>query len=355
MSKFFSLLFYILSFLVAIYFMNLFDKFHKKNHKIISSFFLIVVFLILTILSGTRYNVGVDYSNYINMFKYKTYGYLDFGSRLLYKVSTYITNEPQFIIILFAALTNFAVLMAIYRVKDKCKPSLVLASYLFIFFPFSFNIIRQSLAMAICFLAFTYLKESSKKAYLIVVFAGLIHYSAFLILLFFVVYTKSNEKNIYKNILILSIIFIFGAFFYLIFIGNSGTSIKYGSYWQKISFSALEYNTLISYVPFWILILLFKKTVSNNEENIYKILTTMYLVGCLFEFIFSSSAISRIGLYFSFFIIYLFPLLLEKIEDNKSRNVIKGAYLIFLCAYFIVVYYYHGRAIIFPYNSTLLY
>lgn len=353
MSNFLSLLFYIFSFLISIFCMNLFYIFYKKNHKVISSFFILAVFSILTIISGTRYNVGADYGAYIRMFQYKTYGYLEFGSRLLYKISTYITEDPQFIIILFSALTNFAILMAIYRLKDRCKPSLVLASYLFIFFPFSFNIIRQSLAMAICFLAFTYLKQNTKKAYLLVILAGLIHSSAFLMLLFFIVYAHSKEEKIYRNIIILFFVFILVAFFYLIFSSDLGISVKYGGYLKSFSFSTLEYITLISYVPFWILIFLFKKTIRDENDKSYSILATMYLVGCLFEFLFSSTAISRFGLYFSFFIILLFPLLLEKIKDHKSRNVIKCVYLIFLCLYFAIVYYYHGRAIIFPYDSTL--
>lgn len=343
-----SLLFYLISFLIIIIVTKIFDINIKKNNKLFSIILFILILFMLTFISGFRYYVGTDYHAYIQM--YNSYSYLEFGSVILFKIANLLSPNPQTIIFIYSLVTNLVILFSMYRFRNKCDISLSMATYLFMFFPFTFNIIRQSLAFSICLLAITYLLDKNYKRYIILVLvASLFHSSALIILPFIIVPLNSkNNKNIIKYI-IFTILLIISILLCYKFFSNISIFRKYLGYYATVSFSNLQFIGLISYVPFIILILFFYKSI--KKDYYLSSLSGLFISGILLEFLFSSSEVSRSGLYLLVSNMLLMPSLFYNVKNRFSKAVLNFLYITFMAVYFILVFYLYGRAEIFPYNN----
>ncbi len=349
MSNSASLIFYIILFTSLVGLMGLYDYNYNKKHKKICNIIFLIVFIVLTFVSGFRYYVGTDYSSYIKI--YNSYNYLEFGNRILFQFANKISSEPQTIIFIYSFLTNLFVMLAIKKLGKKNGTMLIFASYLFIYLPFSYNIIRQGLSMALALYALSFLQDNQKKHAILLLFLSfLIHNSSIILFPYFLVaiFSEKNEKMT-KKILIVTF-----AILIVIFLGSSILSKfsffnNYKGYFLKIAFNKVDYNFMLSYFPFFVLLFLFKQSII--ESSLLKNYCSIFLTGFLFEFLLSSSDLSRIALYFSLIQTVLFPILLNKIRDKYSRKIIKIIYYICLILYFIYVFYIYGRAEIFPYNN----
>lgn len=350
MSNVASLFFYIILFTSLVGLMGLYDYNYNKKHKKICNIIFLIAFIVLTFVSGFRYYVGTDYANYIKY--YHSYSFLEIGDRVLFQIANMISAEPQTIIFIYSFLTNLLVMLAIKKLGKKNGTMLIFASYLFIYLPFSYNIIRQGLSMALALYALAFLQNNQKKQTILLLFLSfLIHNSTIILFPYFLVamFSKKTEKISKKLILVTFATLI------ILFLGSpilSRFSIfnNYKGYFLKISFSNIDYNFILAYFPFLVLLFLFKKSIS--ESTLLKNYCSIFFTGFLFEFLLSSSDISRIALYFSLIQIVLFPLLLNKIKDKFSRKIVKIIYYCCLILYFIYVFYIYGRAEIFPYNNT---
>ena len=346
-----SLVFYLVSFSLIVILSLIYDYIKKSNLNKMQNIILIIIFIMLTFISGYRYNVGTDFKSYIQM--YHDYSYLELCSKYLFKIANNISNDPQTIILLYSLITNIFTILLLKKISQKENISLIIASYLFIFFPISFNAIRQSLSISIILYSLILLKENIKNKipYFLLIAACLFHTSALIIFPYLIIILKSKDKKLVKNSIIFTLSLVIALLIYFYFLKDIGIIRKIG-YLGRFSLNKIDINLLISYVPFLIIILLFNKSISKSRE--LAMYSCMFISGVILEVLFSSTQVSRIGLYFSIFLIILVPELLEKIKDKNSRKIIKTLYYIFLVSYFSFVFYYYGRAEIFPYNNIFL-
>ena len=350
MSNINSLYFYVIIFSLLTLLMMLFDYNYKKKNIKFSYFILIIVFCLLTFISGFRYKVGTDYSNYIGF--YGGFGFLEIGSQFLFKIANFISSNPQTIIFIYSFLTNLFLILAIVNLRKKNETFLIFATYLFMYLPFSYNIIRQGLSMAICLYAFSLLQENKRyKVLFLLLIAFSIHYSSIVLFPYFLTAMFSkNKKNNYKRILLLTLFVLVLMLFASTILIRFKFFYNYRGYFLSVLINKIDFNFLLAYLPFIIVLMLFKKSIKNSI--ILQNYSSIFISGFLFEFLLSSSNISRIALYFSIIQIILFPNLLNQIKDKFSRKIIKIIYYIFLILYFIYVFYVYGRTEIFPYNNV---
>ena len=345
-----SLVFYLVSFSLIVILSLVYDYIKNSNLNKMQNLVLIIILILLTFISGFRYNVGTDYNSYIQM--YHDFNYLELGSKFLYKIANNISNDPQTIIVLYSLITNIFTILLLKKISQKENISLIIASYLFIFFPISLNAIRQSLSISIILYSLILLKKNIKNKipYFLLIAACLFHTSALIIFPYLIIIYKSKDKKLVKNSIIFTVSLVIALLIYFYFLKDIGIIRKIG-YLGSFSLNKIDINLLISYIPF-LIILLFNKSISKSRE--LAMYSCMFISGVILEVLFSSTQVSRIGLYFSIFLIILVPELLEKIKDENSKKIIKVLYYIFLVSYFTFVFYYYGRAEIFPYNNVFL-
>lgn len=186
-----------LSIIILAFIINIFISKTLQNRRIKKYWFLSFYIVLGAIIGLRSLNDGVDtsfyYSTYnlFNNFGLKTVSYMshmEFGYLLLNKISQFIGLEYHGFQFVFSVI-----MMLLYGnfIYDNTK-DIYLATLVFLgagYFAFSFNIIRQMMAIAVCANSWKYIKEKKYIVVIILIFiAASIHKTALLFVIPFLLY-----------------------------------------------------------------------------------------------------------------------------------------------------------------------
>lgn len=353
-----SLIFYIIVFMI-VFLLNIIGKKFYKNNKAISYIFIIASFTILLFLYGVRYQVGTDYKSYIEYYEIIKYTkwvnlfYLNWekGFLIILKLYSLFIKEPRLIFFLFGFLTLFP----IYKInKDydfKYLPMSIII-FCFIFLAFSFNGMRQAVAMSFVLWSFNCVFNKKNKAGIIILVISIfLHKSSIIIIPFFILLLLNKEKPKefqFKSFLLTILISVLILFFLKDLLASRGI-ISYSSYLNRINTNNISYKALLLHMPTILIVLIFHK--KNNLEIMY---SSFVFNGIIFEIIGTAAQyLSRIALYFTCFEIILLPVILDNLQIKYNRVVLNILYVIYIIIYFYFQFYISGRHEIFPYQTWL--
>lgn len=329
---------------------------HPINSNLKRKTFLRISFLLLALVAGVRNNtVGIDTFQYYKNFKViSNLSFLEFGSMryeygfsLVCKLLSYISSNPQILILVTSIFTNFCVMRFLYLNSKNVAFSVY--TYILLNYYFSYmNIMRQAIAIAIILLFFEYLKKDEKAKFIIgVILASLFHFSA-IVCLSFLFLEKIKYKKSYKYIIVpvFLILFIFGRDLFLVIAQNSERfSIYIGSEFDVSNYFGALINFVVS-----ILILFFgiyinrfdKESIEKNENNkewmLYFKLMICYAAFTLLEM--RVSIFNRITPYFSVYTLIWIPNNLLKIKKAKDRFFTSFLIFVFLLLYCLIIMIY---------------
>lgn len=295
-----------------------------KFNKSVKKFFVVNVFIIITLIAGLRFNVGRDYINYQDMFVYQT---LSPFPEFIYWLINYVINQLslQFYVVtlLMASIITYYIYKGL-RIRNVNANYILLSILLFIssIWLSSFNITRQCVAVAIFFYASYFIKEKKLFKYLIyILIASGFHISALILLPLYWLFSKPIGIERYLVYLTLA---------YGIVISNIGPKllnliVVYFPMYKRYVSSQQIFNkntnifsivVLIQVVCSIVILYLYKKNVEDNyikEAN-------FYLIGNIFNILAMSSYLyNRIGIYFVVFQIFFLPYIVSKIKDTRER------------------------------------
>ena len=214
---------YLLVFVLIIALSAIMKGFVKKNNKTACLVLIVLIFIVLTLFGGLRsINLGYDAKMYIvntyrildndsslvSIFSY--YG-LEKGYILLMYLAHQITPEPWLGLLFLNALANIGPLYFIFKNRKKYSVLVAIPAFYCTLYLFSFNTMRQCVAMSAFFIALVMLQEKKyAKAFLLGVFGFFFHRSiAFsaILLAYIWIYKKDKisvkTKTLYSFILML--------------------------------------------------------------------------------------------------------------------------------------------------------
>jgi transmembrane protein EpsG len=335
----------------------------KRNFKIAIA----IGLFIPVVLSALRYDVGTDYQSYIRIYdllsgiSFKEYladnfG-IEIGSYLIIKFAN-LFNQP--INVMFGISSFLTIIFFYFGLKNYEIKNQALSYFLFltILFPQSFNAVRQYIAIAIVFYAFSFIyKNKLLKFIALILIASAFHLSAILLLpIYFIKYlAKSTKPASYLNllkILALFLIIIISMPLIINYISNLELFSRYSDYKEVIN-KGNNYLFYLKGLVYLVLLLFYKQINSSNPKYLF-----LYIFATL-DFAFASIGfiapmISRIGLYFSLFPLVLLSILPSLFKDRLGVFVSYIAIILYGLLYFIVIYYSKGYSDIFPYDWRLL-
>lgn len=333
----------------------------NKNKRL----FINLVFILIIIILGFRNkSVGVDTEHYSIIFDQvskvpfreliKSYYFLsiEIGYVLLMKLTSYIGNYYFFQTLI--AILSCALYANFIRLNmDNLFFGVILFIGLDIYLQL-FNITRQMLAVALIVNVWTYLNKSQlNKAIILYVCAVLMHITASLFIILFILYLLKYNTIVLKMIPILGTIILLSYESVLNYISNFIT--HYANYYaNQKNLLEIRYAFII-----WILILIFsvlmiissliyininsasttslgKSTIINNIYNQYISATfsLFYVIanynGLYFNYF------ERLGYYFSPFVIILFEQFGCNIKNNIVRRIYYIGVVISVSIYFII-------------------
>jgi hypothetical protein len=304
-----------------------------------------IPFIIIVIISTFRsINVGTDNENYFQWFESLQID-LGLSNLILFNI---FENEPLFVLInyyifyygfkyTFAKLFYACILWTtIFHLRKYLKSIfsyfvffLIISGFLF----FTFNAIRQSLAVGFVFLSSIYLINRQHLRFLIVIIiASLFHYSALIFLFaFFINKLPKLSSFFWFFIFVFSLIIPTGYLIDLI----ARVTFFLPNYSFNDDFSNQRYTLGILYqslLPF--IILIFYKKYFNTKSEIFYVNT--FFFGCILFNIFAGNMyITRITLYFTFFSPFILAIIFSKFLYPK--NLILALTIFFYCLFLFYI------------------
>ena len=178
----------------------MFKRYHKEN----SVAFCVIIFFILTIISGCRAStVGTDTHAYLNLFLINNDLLSGFANQeilfeFLCKFIGLFTTNAQWLLIVCSAITNFGVLYFAYFNSKNVTLSIFLYISLYFYF-FSMNGVRQFVAIGIVLIASEFAKRRKIIPFIVLILLAIGFHSTaiFALILWFVFDKKLSKKMIF--------------------------------------------------------------------------------------------------------------------------------------------------------------
>lgn len=364
MSNFGSLIFYLCVFLLSAALMYYGQK---RNNKIITGLSLAIP----VIIASLRYNVGTDYVNYVTIYNNvsglslgqfltdSTLG-IEIGFYTLIKLSELISNNSLFLFAISSFLTILFFHLGVVRYRLK-HPALVYLLFLLIIFPLTLNVVRQGIAISICFYALAFIIEGKPKKYFFwIIMASLFHTtSLFLLPIYFLrKIIKNQKKNLYLLFFLKMAAVSIGVYLLLPYMFELLATIPSFEKYEKYQTLVAEGNNYTLYLQFIVLLIIIALSrwtiLKDNVMNIYFYFLFFAILELVFTTLgFSSAFIKRIALYFSFFSLILLTNTIDIFSDKLGRFIMYFFIIIYGILYFYLAYYQLGQADIIPYRLVV--
>jgi len=344
----------------------LFSTYNNPNYFIRKAGVILSI-LIPSVVSGLRYEVGVDYRNYYMAFrkiekldwKYindKLYTGLNaepvFNAWI--KLLTYFFNTKVIFGIL-TFITLFVLVKAMITQYGEYRLALCFFVYMCIYYGESLNNVRQFLAISLVFASYTYIFQNKPVKFLFLTgIAALFHTSALLIipLWFFWDHKKScalSVSRVLKYFIVIVVVELTWEPILALLIGKLSFLERFKMY--LIAENSAN-GTFYIKLGLLVLFLLGIRYMDEKNERI-NLLTYAFVIDVLISIIgFSVSPIKRIGLYYgvpSCTIIGTLPQLIN-LSNIQSRKIAVAFVVLFGIIYFILYYYTLGNAGVMPYK-----
>lgn len=288
---------------------------------------------------------------------------IDRGYRLLNFLVSRFTDDIGWLLGTICLIIIVFVYLALAEYRKYCSPEIsitfgMLVFYL-LFYNETYNLLRQSLALAIVLYATRFIWERKWKQFVIAIFAAMaFHVTAMIGFILYPLYVYIVVKRKRKIVYILSICAA-GGFFVLPYIINwilrlGILSAKYMRYILSGGIGEISVNQLIIRIPFIIIMFLMVKR-GNTEEvkNKYAFLAVMLVLDLFFAELRSTNpTLYRISLYFSWLKVFAYAEIVEKnnirIKGQKFNCVQIGValFLVLLWIYQIAI---QGNGETYPY------
>lgn len=313
-----------------------YDFFNEKN----SLFFKLlqfIPFLFLSLVVGFQDKVGVDYSEYVEIYKNSlNINYLkspiEPGLLFIFKLLNYFQFNSRVMLVFISLLTYLFIYLFIRDIKMNNKWILILLFFAFggIYFQ-SFNLISQMLAVSMFLFSTKYIRERKLFKYVLMIFLGaLIHKSILLLLPFYLIDKFKLNKGFYLVIIFFAITtnYIINIIFFIL---NNFFVFGYNVY---LNHSANVYNkmdfTLGHVFTLTILILSVFLIDTNLISRTRKIYLNLGYIYILINFsTMNFMTFNRMRLYFRFFYLFIIIEIYLSLKDRIDKKI-AGSYIIFI-------------------------
>lgn len=338
------MIFVVNQFLLVVEVLLLSLKRKDSNRKI----FLVVSFFQLFVLLAFRsFQVGVDTPNYLMYFNIVDYGghvtAIEPLNLFIMKIASFFRNGEVVYLSIYAFLT----LICYYRYIVKNSADVYMSVFIFsglMFYYFSFNAMRQGLAIAICLVAISKLLDGKQLAFLVLVLmAAGIHFSALIVLPVWIIKKFDFKFSVKITFFVIGAnvcSMLFGArivnFFVRFFPQYSGyINSTFGE----------EGNILNPLMYIVILTIIVYIWVHNKKEENDSFWLYMLCIGVVLYFLsMQVGIVNRIVYYYTTSVIVLLPNVLQRIAKVKNRvPLVAGLYgTVFIYSFLLIQRSAHG-------------
>lgn len=354
--------FYFTFIIISLFFFKLACKAYDTN-KIVFSICYAFAILIPAILGGYRdLSVGIDVLVYgESMFDYakscssiseliddastREYGYF-----LLNYVCAKFSPDLHFFFFISELIKYGLISIVALHFRGRLNSTIFVFSYIVLFYFSGLCLMRQGLAMSICFFALIFLEKNKIVYLLLILVAWMFHSSAFIMVMFiFLDFLKKRSLSLYLNVAILLVLYVFSTAL-LVLLGGSGL-VK-----ENIADRYIDTGVATSkaeiLIAICVLMYTFLKRKYLQKSSKYVLQTTT--IYCLF-FLFMSTQFEVAARVASYQMIVLLLYVPFSFNELLKKDRVR-CYVIWSALFFIHFYVscQHGLSGTIPYTSKIL-
>ncbi|MFU1898416.1 EpsG family protein [Escherichia coli] len=310
-------------------------------------------FFLLFFISSVRVGIGTDYYSYENIFNLIEQG-AQVGTEPIFYLINLISSKFDFGFRGVIVITSFLFLYPIFKCIDNRITIWVVFYFLMSFYLYSFNTIRQGIAISIsCFSIYKLLIDGNKVKYIFIVFlASLFHSTALigLLVLFFRKFCLPWWGNI-----ILIVVFYFIAQSSISYLLNSSLflSSKYSFYANTDYIDAAKLGSgvglVIQLIPYFVIIVFHKYIFLSENISKFSVNTSMALI-------FVKILMLNIGIFyrFEYALIPMLSIVFSEIACRYNKSLINMFLFIYLFSWVVLQFelgLFNNANEIIPYQS----
>ena len=309
-----------------------------------------LLILVLTCVIGLRFNVGTDYASYYRgYYNYSRLPWSEFleisdpGLRLIAKISTFIYDDPVTMFFIAALIFMTLYVVTLYRNGDDFFACIVMFFISGTFLD-SCNGVRQSLAVAIIFFGFPYLRDRKFFKYLITILIATAFHSTAIIML--PVYFLLSRKTTWWRILLtvggaVLLSFSYSYIFDMVeTITEKNVNLEYSYYEQGVSI----FRVAVAVAP--CVLLPFVDKEKFEQDSIYiNILIFNAALMCITA---NSAFLARVGMYSTGFLCIALPKILSDLRLKHADFIRFGVYVCYFAYWIASILLTAG---LYPYHS----
>ena len=272
-----------------------------------------------------------DYSFWDILFNSKSIqGHMETGWLIITKVCSLFTNDMQLFLCMIAVLQ----FIPITYVVSKYSKNIVLSFFIFAclgFYIRYFSGLRQTVAMSLILLAFDKLYNKQYKGFVIItLIASTIHKSS---LFFLIMWPLSYFQASLSLSLFAIVITLLLTPFYNTIVPILLEIFFRSEYENYVDEGGQAITMFVVYSLFLLLSYL-----RQTKSRLMDLLRMLLLVGVMGQSlgVLSGGAITRIGLYFNLFLIFLLPEIVGSFNQRDERSFISVVATVLLCVFFVL-------------------
>ena len=324
----------------------------------------ILVFGPMIIVYGLRDHVGVDYATYQSYFKYfKTIivswfdifnQHFEPGYILLNKIGFEFINDDYGVFLVTGILLFGLLYRILLQYKNEVSVPFVVYIFFCVYFGSSCNIVRQCIAMLIVANGYNLLLQKKYKQYaLVCAIAFMFHKSAAFcfVLIFYDKFYDYVRKNIKRIVIILSFLFVASGQFIM---DNVRSLSLFKITYERTGFNASAFLFLLYVIPEIFVMEKFKQCIDLSLRDKYERLICLFYLQIPFQLLDAySSALQRVGIYFSIVQIVIIPAIIKTFDKSASRYLVRLIVILWYLLFFVMTEIIMVGNGLFPYKFIL--
>ena len=300
----------------------------------------VFIFVILWLIIGLRYKVGIDYTTYEITYDHPKNGH-NLTIEPLWQYINGFLHLMGFKSRIYFLVTSGFTMLCFYKAIKELSPAFYLSTLIFVLMGFYFesaNAIRQFCAMGAVFWGYAFLqKKEWWQAIILLVLAFNLHYSSlFGIVLIGIAYIRVNKVFLF---ILMTICALFGSEVMNFVLSKvmpvmsdiNVYTYEIDQYSDGVSSGLLKY---FYYLLGVMLIVTSKGYDKDDNADVYKLLNLTIYGICIYSIFYTFMPARRLYMYGFMFFIILFPYALRSF-DSKVRLIISTIICIAFAAFLI--------------------
>lgn len=288
-----------------------------------------ISFALLFLVAAFRYDVGYDYIIYYKYFFFpKGASYFEQLTHYIYDIARYFDSAWIFFAIYALLILHFVY----YTIKKQSVDYFISTIvYLSFFYLNSLSTLRQSLAVAIVFWGFKFVKENKLVHYIFVICVAMMAHSSAIVAI--PIYFIFNYVELKNALVVLAGVVMLGMSIVKWVVYNIPIFYRFQYYISRASAGGNSIQW-VYFLLFGFLLILYFSNKSKNEEIGHYL--SVFSISIIFPFLLGAENGLRVAEYYNILYLLCVPLIMQQVNIQKKRFVFAFPFSCYYITFLII-------------------